>query len=193
MKKRQSDTRFIKRHGYKTSEVSDFIDNRGNSYEQKWIAMVASFVNFISAGLKNGFPILVKRLKYPAWAFYPFFFIRRNLLVENPIHVLNHERIHVRQQREILLVGVLPIIFLAIISSWAWILILPFLHTIAYWINVSYIALTNKCSLSYSEVRKRTCFEIEAERFSSDEDYLLHRKPFHNLRFINYKKYLRIL
>ena len=189
MSKRQSDIRNIKRHGEKGDTQEHYIDNRGQEYDYKWVAKVASLINFISGGFQSGFPVLVNKLRYPAWAFYPMFFIRRDLKVENPIHILNHERIHIKQQRE--LIGAITplLIILAFLGSWAWVLLIPFIPTVAYWLNVIYVIITCGKILKYSEIRRRTCFEIEAERFASDKDYLLHRKVFHNLRFLNYKPY----
>lgn len=189
MSRRQSDIRHIKRHGEKGATQEHYIDNRGQAYDYKWVAKIASLSNFISGGLKSGFPVMVSKLRYPAWAFYPLFFIRKDLSVEKPIYILNHERIHIRQQRELILTAIPLLTALAIVSSWAWLLMIPFVPTLAYWMNVIYIAITCGKILPYSEIRRRTCFEIESERFASDKDYLLHRKAFHNFRFLNYKPY----
>lgn len=191
MKKGQSEVRNIKRHGQKSREIIDYIDNKGQGYDYKWLAKVVSFLNFVGGGLRSGFPVIVSKLRYPAWAFYPFFFIRKDLAVEKPVIILNHERIHIHQQRELITAALPVILVLMFTSTWEWIVLLPFVPTIFYWLNVIGIVLTIGKKVPYSEIRRRTCFELESERFASDWDYLLYRKAFHNFRFLNYKKYTR--
>ena len=166
---------------------SYYVDNKGTEYPYKWEAMLSSFCNIVTGCLKNGFPIAVPRLWYAAWAFYPFFFIRKNLKVENPIPILNHERIHVRQQRDIHFTISLPLLVLCCILELLGVFnplpilcIVPFIPTLVYGIEMlrSWWCLWKRReqSITFKKVRENTCFEREAVSRSTNEDYLFVRK-----------------
>jgi len=188
-----SDNRFTRRYLLRRGDRKNldqvYIDNRKVEYDYKWAAILSSFVNFFGGCLKNGFPVVVKRLWYSAWAFYPFFFVRGNIQAKTAIQVLNHERIHIRQQRELHIVFSIPLI---ILSFWyaGLLVFVPFVPTLFY--LVDFVRVWNKYVLfakqirvySASDLRKLTCFETEANNCMLNADYLLHRKFF---SFLNYR------
>lgn len=163
-----------------------YADNKGIEYDYKWVARLSSFYNVVMGCFKNGFPIFVPRLWYVAWAFYPFFFVRKDLRVEDPIPILNHERIHVRQQRDLHLCVSLPLIVLSIVAEvLGWfnpILLLcsiPFVPTVFYTFEmlVSWVNLKNRGEeITLNKVRENTCYEREAISRATNADYLFERK-----------------
>ena len=175
-----------------------YLDNKGDEYPFAWIARVASFFNVVSGCFKNGFPIAVSKLWYTAWAFYPFFFVRKSLGVKDPIPVLNHERIHIRQQRDIHLAISLPLIVLcgfAECLGWfnpGYILcVIPFMPTIIYGLDMirSYrsLVINGIEHITFNLVRENTCFEREAISRATNADYLFERKPWAMLAYTGWK------
>lgn len=165
-----------------------YMDNKGNAYPYKWMASTSSFINIFLGCLKNGFPVVVPKLRYPAWAFYPFFFVQKDLKVKDPISVLNHERIHVRQQRDIHITISLPVILLCFLaelfgsSNFIYLLcIVPFIPTVVYGIEMirslrHLLLMSDDSKITFSRVRENTCFEREAICHSPNADYLFKRK-----------------
>lgn len=182
--------RLLLRKGGTKYRKQAYADNKGCEYDHKWIARMASFYNLIMGCFKNGFPISVPKLWYNAWAFYPFFFIRKDLKVDDPIPILNHERIHVRQQRELHMLFSIP---LFIMSFWyIYLLVLiPFVPTFIYLLNFlyTYALMSRKLpeNLSISMVRENTCFERESVSRSMNAYYLYNRKPFAFLAYTGIK------
>lgn len=180
-----------------------YVDNKGIEYPYKWEAKLSSFYNIIMGCFKNGFPIVVPKLWYTAWAFYPFFFVRKDLKVEDPIPVLNHERIHVRQQRDIHLTISLPLIILCGFAElFGWfnpiylLCIIPFIPTIVYGIemlrSLRNIILNNDGDvrgLTFNKVRESTCFERESISRAPNADYLLYRKFWAVLAYTGWKRF----
>lgn len=175
-----------------------YADNLGVEYPYAWIAKVSSFYNIVMGCFKNGFPIVVSKLWYPAWAFYPFFFVRKDLKVDDPISVLNHERIHVRQQRDIHLTVSLPLLVLCGFAEWlGWfnpiyvLWVIPFIPTIVYGLEMlrSYrnLILTNADVITFATVRENTCFERESVSRGPNADYLLTRKFWAVLAYTGWK------
>lgn len=178
---------------------SYFVDNKGIEYPYKWEAKLSSFDNIVMGCFKNGFPIVVPKLWYTAWAFYPFFFIRKDLKVEDPIPVLNHERIHVRQQRDIHLTMSLPLVILCGFAElFGWfnpiylLCSVPFIPTILYGFEMlrSFHNLWEANSpITFNKVRENTCFERESISRASNADYLLHRKFWGVLAYTGWKRF----
>lgn len=188
---------------------SYFADNKGVEYPYKWAAKLSSFYNVVMGCFKNGFPIVAPKLWYTAWAFYPFFFIRKDLKVEDPIPVLNHERIHVRQQRDIHLTISLPLIILcgfAELFGWFNTIYLlcsvPFIPTILYgfemlrsfhnlWKRNNSQEMVEKLDspITFNKVRENTCFERESISRAPNADYLLHRKFWAVLAYTGWKRF----
>lgn len=177
-----------------------YLDNKGDEYPFAWIARVSSFFNIVGGCFKNGFPIAVPKLWYTAWAFYPFFFVRKNLCIKDPIPVLNHERIHVRQQRDIHLTISLPLIILCGFAEWfgwfniAYLLcVIPFIPTIVYGLEMirSYrnLILNDVKDITFNSVRENTCFERESISRATNADYLLHRKFWAVLAYTGWKTF----
>lgn len=211
MSRAQSESRRVKRylsHRAKYGKLrkgdteKSYMDNMGYEYSYKWIASLSSFWNIFSGCLKNGFPIVVSKLWYSAWAFYPFFFIRKDFK-GNPVHTLNHERIHIRQQRDIHLTVSVPLIILCGLAElFGWfnpiylLCIVPFVPTIVYGFEIlhSYLYLWNMNSLrkfdkldspiTFHKVRENTCFEKEAIAHASNVEYLFERKFWAVIRFM---------
>lgn len=171
-----------------------YADNSGAEYSNKYLARVSSFLNILVGCFLRGFPIVVPWLPYNAWAFYPFFFVCRNLQLSSKdiVETLNHERIHVVQQRDIHLTFSLPLmIFFVIAEVKGWfdplpyLLIIPFIPTILYGIDFlrkSKWVLKEK--RTFSEIREATCFEQESIRNSSDLEYLFKRKFWAVLKYL---------
>lgn len=174
----------------KGDTLTTYVDNAGGEHDYKWAARCASFLNVFRGCLRNGFPVVVPRLWYSAWACYPFFFIRKTLNVSDPIPTLNHERIHIRQQRDIHLVVSVPLIIVAFILELLtdfnplWILCwVPFIPTFFYAVEMlrSWNQLqknVDNCDtpITLNNVRENTCFEREAISRSTNAEYLFKRK-----------------
>lgn len=181
-------------------ETESYVDNRGIEYPYKWEAKLSSFFNIMGGCFKNGFPIVVPKLWYTAWAFYPFFFVRKDLKVKDPISVLNHERIHVRQQRDIHLTISLPLIILCGFAElFGWfnpiylLCSVPFIPTLVYglemlrsWRN---LIIMNNNAKGFHSVRENTCFERESISRAPNADYLLHRKFWAVLAYTGWKRF----
>lgn len=178
---------------------SYYVDNKGIEYPYKWEAKLSSFCNIIGGCFKNGFPIVVPKLWYTAWAFYPFFFVRKNLKVKDPIPVLNHERIHVRQQRDIHLTISLPLIILCGLSElFGWFnpiylfCSVPFIPTIVYGIEMLRAfrnLLKIEEDITFNKVRENTCFERESISRAPNADYLLYRKFWAVLAYTGWRRF----
>lgn len=176
-----------------------YVDNKGIEYPYKWEAKLSSFCNIIGGCFKNGFPIVVPKLWYTAWAFYPFFFVRKNLKVKDPIPVLNHERIHVRQQRDIHLTISLPLIILCGLSElFGWFnpiylfCSVPFIPTIVYGIEMLRAfrnLLKIEEDITFNKVRENTCFERESISREPNADYLLYRKFWAVLAYTGWRRF----
>lgn len=188
--------RLLQRRGVRKDAWETYVDNRGAEYDYKWVAKVASFFNFAMGGFLSGFPILVKKLHYPAWACYPFFFVRRDLHVADPIPILNHERIHVVQQREMHTFISLPLIAVSAFTT-PWLLgLVPFVPSIVYgleflrvWMRMARLKALGEYegNLSAQIIRANTCFEAEATSRATNADYLLHRKLFAELAYTGWR------
>lgn len=192
---RQSDNRRAKRRlmtlyrkgKLATSEKEQlYSDWTGELFKFKWLARFSSFCKVVNGCFHNGFPIVCKKLWYNAWACWPFFFIRRDISGD-PIPILNHERIHVRQQWDIHVTISLPLFILAVVSEMAdwfnpiWILMwIPFIPTILYGIAMirSYrnLTLRGEENVTFTMVRANTCFEREAISKQLNAEYLFNRK-----------------
>ena len=168
-----------------TSEIEQlYVDNKGIEYSNKMLARFSSFVNIIEGCFMRGFPLFVPWLPYNAWAFYPFFFVRShlNLDTQDVIKTLNHERIHVLQQRDIHLSISLPLMIFFIIAevnNWfnplPYVLGVPFIPTIIYGMDLLYRMFT--CDWhSFNELRSCTSFEKEAIKNAENTNYLFGRK-----------------
>lgn len=134
----------------------------------------------------NGFVFYVDWLWYDAWAFYPFIFVRKNLRSERSI--INHERIHIRQQIDIHVAISIPIIIVSLllevfakINLVCFLCFVPFIPTLFYAFDVlcTMTYLRQKYGswcLPFGYVRANTSFEKEAIWNAEDEKYLRHRK-----------------
>lgn len=180
-----------------------YLSNKGGEYPYKWLAKTASFFNLFFGCLKNGFPIAVSKLWYTAWAFYPFFFIRKKLRVKDPIPILNHERIHIRQQRDIHLTFSLPIIILCGVAEFMgwfnpiWLLCcVPFIPTFIYgiemirsWTHLYESRVLGGEKITLNAIRENTCFERESISRATNADYLFTRKFWAVLAYTGIKKF----
>ena len=182
----RAERRFLQKRGFKKGVM--YADNMGNMYNYEAIAKLMSFIHILLGCLSNGFPIAVKHLKYDAWAFYPFFFLRIDIDPRSSATIINHERIHCRQQMEIHLCISLPIaVILGILGKWIAIPFCIFIPTIFYYLDWI------RCSVLYRGkgrifIRKQVCFEREAESHSTNLDYLADRKWFSFLGYMGINK-----
>lgn len=211
--KTSSENRFIRRYLMNKSKKGRlkngsservYADNRGVEYPYAWVARVSSFFNFISGCFKNGFPVVVPRLVYVAWAFYPFFFIRKGVNY-NAISVLNHERIHIRQQRDIHITVSLPLLVLCLIGETFFgfntllvLCIIPFIPTILYGVEMlrSWYLLWKRnkrddfyLPITFNSVRWNNSFEREATKCSYNQNYLFERKFWAVLAYTGWKRF----
>lgn len=186
-----------------------YSDNKGDEYPYKWVAGLSSFFNMVGGCFKNGFPIAVPKLWYTAWAFYPFFFVRRDLRVKDPVPILNHERIHIRQQRDIHLTISLPILILCVFAEvFGWfnpiylLCSVPFIPTTLYGLemlrswwnlwcrnNTRPVVEEMDSSITFNKVRENTCFERESISRATNADYLLYRKFWAVLAYTGWKRF----
>lgn len=170
-----------------TSEKEQlYSDWTGELFKFKWLARFSSFCKVVNGCFHNGFPIVCKKLWYNAWACWPFFFVRHDI-EGDPIPILNHERIHVRQQWDIHVTISLPLFILAMVAEMAgwfnpiWVLmLLPFIPTILYGIEMirSYrnLLFRGEEDINITMVRANTCFEREAISKQLNAEYLFDRK-----------------
>lgn len=199
-----SENRKIRRHhltmlrkgrGVRKNIGETYKDNRGVEYDYKFIAQLSSLYNFVCGCLKNGFPIAVPKLWYLAWAFYPFFLVRRDLQVRDARVVLNHERIHIQQQRDLHVCVSLPIILLWVVGSAtgrfdaSWLIpFVPFIPTIFYIMDLvntwRKLLANDEPNITLFKVRMNTCFEREAVINQNNMDYILHRKFMGVLKYV---------
>lgn len=174
--------RLLHRRGKKELLGKEYKDNTGQIHFFRWEAIVVSFINFLRGCFLNGFPVCVKWLWYPAWAFYPLFFISAKLSVKDPRMVLNHERIHIRQQRDLHIIFSLPLCVLGFVYPWV-LAIVPFVPTIFYMLEFTRVFLVNGF-IGFGQLRSKTCFEMEATIYCSDYKYLIVRKFLSVWKFI---------
>lgn len=189
--------RTLLRRGERKHLATEYTDNLGNVYDYKWVARIGSFFNLFFGCLRNGFPIAVPLLWYPAWAFYPFFLIRRNLRVKDPIPILNHERIHIRQQRDLHIVISFPLLVLSLfawLNSWFnplfLLVVVPFIPTLAYMLDfvVTWLKYVIKReNYTITKIRENTCFEREAISKCLNADYILERRFFAVIAYTDIK------
>ena len=199
---KQSENRRIKRlllrRGTSKDKEQVYTDNVGVLYEYKVLAKLSSLHNIFWGCMKNGFPISVRYLWYNAWAFYPFFFIRSEMRTNDVLAVLNHERIHIRQQRDIWMFSGIPFAIIVIVghfmsglSLWnlLWIIMFP---TIFYMIDFcrAFVVLKKllrkglrKDPITIQVVRENTCFELEATSKAKNFEYLKDRRAFSHLEY----------
>lgn len=105
------------------------------------------------------FPLLFRVLpdqKYKAMAFWPVIFVKEGTLIEDSI-IMNHEKIHLAQQRELL---VLPFYFI-------------------YFFEYIYF---RSVKMNHDMAYRNISFEKEAYKFDKDLAYLKKRKRWANFR-----------
>ena len=198
IKPNRRERRLLLRRGKRGEEFTTYVDNMGNEFDYKIAAKLSSFLNIMWGCTKRGFPIVVPYLRYDAWAFYPFFFVKSGVKrdFQNSLTLINHERIHVVQQRDIHVTISLPLIIVSCLAeAFGWfnpfylLCFVPFVPTILYGLEMirSYHNLvvrntTNDISddfdsaTTFEKVRANTCFEREAISRSTNLDYLIGRK-----------------
>lgn len=107
------------------------------------------------------FPKILPR-NVRAIALFPFILLKNRNDKQNA-ELINHEKIHLRQQKELL-----------VIFFYLWYIVEYFIH---------YIRL-NDSNLAYLSI----CFEKEAYFNQDDLGYLRNRKLWEFIRFLNFKK-----
>lgn len=193
--KRRLLTLHRKRRLRKGDTETTYADNNGVEYPNKVSARVGSFLNVVIGCFFRGFPVVVKWLPYNAWAFYPFFFVRKGLRlnVSDTITTLNHERIHVVQQRDIHVTVSIPYVMVLavleilgiIVNTIPYLAIVPFIPTLLYGIDLLRVVSTTDISgMTFNDIRKMTCFEKEAIENGGDQTFLFSRKFWNVLKYI---------
>ena len=190
--------RLLLRRGKTKDKVQLYADNAGNEYQYKIAAKLASFLNVFFGCLKNGFPIVIRHFWYQAWAFYPFFFVRADVK-EDGLTTLNHERIHVQQQRDVHVALTLPLAVLIVLAhckGWFSVLPLlwlaPFVPTVVYLLEMiqAYFVVKGRRDgkkITWDILRQNTAFEREAVSRSTNLSYLSKRKFLGHLAYTGIK------
>lgn len=174
---------------------TEYLDNAGTPYDYKWAAKISSLYNIFMGCLHNGFPVHAKKLWYEAWAFWPFFFVREDVKGGSDviIPILNHERIHCRQQWDAHVTISLPLAayigyleFMGHSYVALLLLALPFIPTILYGLSmlraVIELAIRGR-KITLTTIREETCFERESNMHQNDWLYLGQRKFWHVLAY----------
>ena len=102
--------------------------------------------------------IIFSRLPANAMALYPLMIFKKLAIKQNQL-IINHEKVHFRQQQELLIVFFYPLYF------------------INYLINLVQYRNHHKAYL-------RICFEREAYANERDLKYLKHRRPYAWLKYL---------
>ena len=181
-----------------------YLDNVGHEFDYKIAAQISSFGNLILGCFKYGFPMVLKKSPYKAFAFYPFFFFRADYTGNIFVTIL-HERIHIMQQRDIHLTVSLPLLVLCLFANylgwfnaWPLFITLPFIPTIFYGVACirSYFKLVRRRvyeemdkPITFDDVKNNTCFEVEAISHSMNKEYLRTRKFWAILAYTGIKRF----
>ena len=125
---------------------------------------------------------------YQAMTILPFIFARKRF---DPLadHTLYHERIHLRQQLEVLvtLFGVMSGLCLTLISWW-WMILVPFGYYILY---ITEYLVRGIMYNDNKEGYRNISFEQEAFMNERDFEYLKRRRPFAWIKYLTKKTYRR--
>lgn len=123
---------------------------------------------------------------YLAMCVFPFIFVRkdaRNLTVKD----INHEKIHLRQQLEMYIVGVILTLILFICGlSWWSLFALPIFFI---WYGVEWFLRWCAYGFNQNEAYHNISFEQEAYGNESNLDYLRTRKRFSWCKYLFKKSY----
>lgn len=158
MKKQSKYWQKKQEHSKKPKKEKRWADIVGNEYGTKTEAKISSFILWFIAHLLNGFPVVLgKWFWYKGLALYPFIFFNSRHVT---IKTITHERIHIEQQRELL-----------VIFAYLWYLIEFIVRIIQYG--------------NFYDAYRNISFEREAYENDTDEKYLFKRKRW---AFIKYLK-----
>ena len=120
---------------------------------------------------------------FQAMAFWPFIFSKSRLMSDRR---KNHERIHLRQQREVMLVSLIPMLVLCLTClSWWWMTAVLFVYYLLYGIEYVIRLLVHGKKEAYRNIS----FEQEAIIYERDFYYLKERMRFAWIKFIGRKTY----
>ena len=127
---------------------------------------------------------------YKAMAIFPFIFVRSEYKDSNGISiVINHENIHLHQQKEVSTIGVLVAAVLIIFGCGWWsLLALPLFY---WWYLTEYFIRFVLYGFNHREAYRNISFEQEAYTFQGNESYIKHRKYFYWLKYVPEKMYSR--
>lgn len=120
---------------------------------------------------------------YDAMTVWPFIFVRKDVLVSEQI--LNHENIHGRQQKELLMVGIVAaLIMLCNGAGWLSLLALP----LYYYLYAAFYIRERRKTIDdpngQETAYRRNPFEREAYDHDADMQYIAHRKRFAWLTYL---------
>ena len=120
---------------------------------------------------------------FQAMAFWPFIFSKSRLMSDRR---KNHERIHLRQQREVMVVSLIPMLVLCLTClSWWWMGAVPFVYYLLY--GIEYVV--RLMAYGKKEAYRNISFEQEAIMNEYDFYYLKKRMRFAWMRYIGRKTY----
>ena len=120
---------------------------------------------------------------FQAMAFWPFIFSKSRLMGDRR---KNHERIHLRQQREVMLVSLIPMLVLCLTClSWWWMAVVPFVYYLLYGIEYVIRLLVHGKKEAYRNIS----FEQEAIIYERDFYYLKERMRFAWVKYTGRKTY----
>lgn len=127
---------------------------------------------------------------YKAMAIFPFVFVRKEYKDSNGINiVINHENIHIQQQKEVSEIGILMTAVFAIFGCGWWsLLALPLFY---WWYLTEYFIRFVLYGFNHSEAYRNISFEQEAYTFQKNENYLKNRRYPEWLKFLPRKMYSR--
>ena len=121
--------------------------------------------------------------EFQAMAFWPFIFSKSRLMSDRR---KNHERIHLRQQREVMLVSLILMLVLCLtFLSWWWMTAVPFVYYLLYGIEYVVRLMVHGKKEAYRNIS----FEQEAIMNEHNFYYLKKRKRFAWIKYIGKKTY----
>lgn len=154
---------------------------KGHQFSTKWEANLTSFLIVLWNRTINGWPIVAKKWPNNANAFWPVIILSPKGCTTKTI---NHEMIHIRQQVELIFVGVLTAVVLTLLRVHVPAYIMALLVFLPYTLYVVELLLK---SLWYRSIKKgyyNLSFEREARRNCENANYLFYRKFFKWVKYI---------
>lgn len=119
---------------------------------------------------------------YKMMTAWPFLFVRDDLMTPPSDIDFNHEEIHGRQQKEMLVVGAVIGVFLAAMNCGWWSLLACPIYF--YWYVLEWIIRLIVTGFSQTKAYYNISFEQEAYSHEGEMDYYKKRRPFSWLSYL---------